>query len=269
MAAKGETRCVAMAAGAHPDDIEFVMAGTLLLLREAGAEIHMWNLANGCCGTSKLEPVEIARIRAGEARRSAELAGAALHPPITDDMAIFHEPKQLAKATAVIRQVKPDILLVPSPQDYMEDHQNACRVVVTAAFARGMRNYPTDPPVEPWMGPTVIYHALPHTLCDGLRRRLQAGLYVDVTTTHALKREMLAQHASQKEWLDETQGLDAYLITCDEIDREVGRMSGRYAMAEGWRRHDHTGFGPKGSDPLHRLLADRSHIDTEYEQGLG
>ena len=37
---------VVLAAAAHPDDIEFMMAGTLLLLKRAGAEIHMWNLAN-------------------------------------------------------------------------------------------------------------------------------------------------------------------------------------------------------------------------------
>ena len=38
---------VALASAAHPDDIEFMMAGTLLLLKETGAEIHMWNLSIG------------------------------------------------------------------------------------------------------------------------------------------------------------------------------------------------------------------------------
>mgnify|MGYP000867140096 CR=1 FL=1 len=44
-------RTVVLAAVAHPDDIEFMMAGTLFLLKQAGAEIHLWNLANGCCGS--------------------------------------------------------------------------------------------------------------------------------------------------------------------------------------------------------------------------
>jgi LmbE family N-acetylglucosaminyl deacetylase len=41
-----------LAAAAHPDDIEFMMAGTLLRLKDAGCEIHLWNLANGCCGSA-------------------------------------------------------------------------------------------------------------------------------------------------------------------------------------------------------------------------
>ncbi|HEX5102756.1 MAG TPA: PIG-L family deacetylase, partial [Pirellulaceae bacterium] len=43
----------ALAVAAHPDDIEFLMSGTLMLLRKAGYDIHYWNLANGCCGSSQ------------------------------------------------------------------------------------------------------------------------------------------------------------------------------------------------------------------------
>lgn len=32
---------VVLAAAAHPDDIEFMMAGTLLRLKDAGAQIHL------------------------------------------------------------------------------------------------------------------------------------------------------------------------------------------------------------------------------------
>jgi N-acetylglucosamine malate deacetylase 1 len=37
----------AIAVAAHPDDIEFMMAGTLLLLKRAGYEIHYFNLLSG------------------------------------------------------------------------------------------------------------------------------------------------------------------------------------------------------------------------------
>jgi len=37
----------ALAIAAHPDDIEFVMAGTLRLLRDAGWEVHYLNLSTG------------------------------------------------------------------------------------------------------------------------------------------------------------------------------------------------------------------------------
>ncbi|MCC7085693.1 MAG: PIG-L family deacetylase, partial [Pirellulales bacterium] len=39
------------AIAAHHDDIEFLMAGTLLRLCAAGWELHYMNLASGNCGT--------------------------------------------------------------------------------------------------------------------------------------------------------------------------------------------------------------------------
>ncbi|MEO8269951.1 MAG: PIG-L family deacetylase [Aureliella sp.] len=36
-----------LAIAAHPDDIEFVMAGTLLQLSQRGWQVHYFNIANG------------------------------------------------------------------------------------------------------------------------------------------------------------------------------------------------------------------------------
>ena len=73
-------------------------------------------------------------------------------------------------------------------------------------------------------------------------------------------RAMLACHASQKEWLDVTQGMDAYLDEMERMSREVGRMSGKFEYAEGWRRHSHLGFGPEEFDPVSDLLQDSLFI---------
>ena len=257
-----------LAVGAHPDDIEFMMAGTLLLLGEAGAELHMWNLANGSCGTAEHAKDEIVRLRRKEAEDAAEVAGATVYPPIADDLMLFYEPESLRKVAARVRQIQPDIMFVPSPQDYMEDHQNACRLAVGGAFARGMLNFETEPRQEPWSGETVIYHALPYGLHDGLRRRIYAGLYVDVASVLETKREMLACHRTQKKWLDESQGLNAYLNNMEEMCEEVGEMSGRFQHAEGWRRHSHLGFAPEDHDPLMEILGDRCWKDYRYQKKL-
>jgi LmbE family N-acetylglucosaminyl deacetylase len=259
---------VAMAIGAHPDDIEFTMAGTLLLLKRAGMHIHMWNLANGNCGTAVHEREEIARLRAVEAQASARVAGATIHPPIADDLAIFYEPSLLAQVAAVLREVKPAILLIPSPQDYMEDHANTCRLAVTGAFARGMRNFVTQPPVLPWGGDVVLYHAMPHGLRDGLRRRIQPGLFVNVGAVLATKRDMLSQHHTQKDWLDVSQAMDSYLAEMENMARQVGAMSQRFEFAEGWRRHSHLGFATADADPLRDILGDACWVDPVYERSL-
>ena len=69
---------------------------------------------------------------------------------------------------------------------------------------------------------------------------------------------MLACHASQKKWLDESQGHDSYLQTLRNLDEEVGRMSGLFRVAEGWRRHLHLGFCDEADDPLRAALPARA-----------
>lgn len=245
---------IALAAAAHPDDIEFMMAGTLLRLRDAGCEIHLWNLADGCCGSNALSREEAVAVRREESRASAVRAGGAVEPPLFHDLEILYDQQSLAKVASVIRRIQPDIILTQSPQDYMEDHQNTVRLVVSGAFTRGMRNFPTDPEVEPYDKAVAVYHALPHGLNDALRQPVVPHFFTDIASVLPRKRAMLACHASQKQWLDETQGMDAYLDEMERMSAEVGRMSGEYEFAEGWRRHSHLGFGPEDFDPISCLL---------------
>jgi LmbE family N-acetylglucosaminyl deacetylase len=259
---------VVLAAGAHPDDIEFMMAGTLLLLKEAGAEIHMWNLANGCCGTASHSREEIIRLRWQEAQDAARVAGATMHAPIFDDTEIFYDQPSIRRVAAIVREIQPDILLLQSPQDYMEDHQNSCRLLVTAAFCRGMTNFVTDPVRPTYDKPVAIYHAMPHGLRDGLRRLVRSGHYVDIASVLSCKREMLAQHRSQKEWLDVSQGMDSYLNQMEAVSARMGQLSGALSSAEGWRQHSHSGFAAEDHDPLKMLLASRCRIDEAYRESL-
>ncbi len=245
---------IALAAAAHPDDIEFMMAGTLLRLKDAGCEIHLWNLANGCCGSNTLPPDEAAAVRWSEAQASAASAGGTAHPPLFNDLEVFYDQPSLAKVAAVIRRIRPDIILTQSPQDYMEDHQNTARLVVSGAFTRGMKNFPTDPAVGPYDKPVALYHALPHGLNDALRQPVMPHFFTDITFVLDRKRAMLACHASQKQWLDETQGMDAYLDEMERMSREVGSLSGECEFAEGWRCHSHLGLGPEDFDPIVSLL---------------
>ena len=140
---------VAMAIAAHPDDIEFLMAGTLRRLAERGWQTHYLTLANGSCGSLTLGPSATARLRATEARAAARILGARFHPSLTPDCTILYGMPLLRRVAAIVRAVAPRVLLVPSPQDYMEDHTETCRLAVTAAFVRGMPNFRTTPPRRP------------------------------------------------------------------------------------------------------------------------
>ena len=246
----------ALALAAHPDDIEFVMAGTLILLRDAGYEIHYMNVSNGSCGTDSLSKEEIVVIREKEARQAAERVGASFHPSLTEDFAIFYEPVLLAEIAAIIRLVAPEILLLQSPVDYMEDHQNTVRLGASAAFVRGMPNFQTTPPYPPIQQPLAIYHAQPHGNRDVLRSEIFPDFAVDISSVIEQKTEMLACHTSQKTWLDVSQGMDAYLHTMQDLGKEVASWMGREGYAEGWRKRLHLGYGKEEFSPLEEALAD-------------
>ncbi|MCI0535746.1 MAG: PIG-L family deacetylase [Verrucomicrobiales bacterium] len=244
----------ALAIAAHPDDIEFVMAGTLLLLERAGWEIHYLNLSTGNCGSMEFNAAQTRRTRRREAQAAAKLLGAHWHPPLCDDLEIFYDLRTLRRLAAVIREVNPAIVLTHSPQDYMEDHMNASRLAVTAAFARGMPNFKTTPSRGAVEGEVTIYHAMPHGLCDQLGQPIRPAIFVNTKSVHGQKRQALAAHQSQKAWLDVSQGMDSYLRVMDEMSLAVGKMSRRFQHAEGWRRHAHMGFCAEVADPLCDVL---------------
>ncbi len=245
---------VAMAIAAHPDDIEFVMSGTLMLLGKSGYELHYMNVANGSCGSVIAGPRETAAIRTAEAENAASLIGATFYEPLVNDLEILYTQELVARLCAVLRQAQPEILLVPSLTDYMEDHINTARIAVTAAFCRNMPNFPTHPAVAPTFQDMAVYHAMPMGLTDQTRNPVIPGEFVDVTGVMDDKRRMLACHKSQKEWLDESQGHDNYIHLMDDMCGKVGARSGAFTFAEGWIRHLHLGFGPEDFDPLRAAL---------------
>ncbi len=256
-------RDTVLAVVAHPDDVEFMMAGTMLLLKDAGADIHFWNLANGNMGSVEYDRETLAAMRAAEARGSAELAGAGIREPLFDDLGIFYDRESLARVAAGIRDVNPTIVLTHPPSDYMEDHMNACRLAVSAAFTRGMPNYTTVPPRPPVDSQVAVYHCMPIGLMGPLCREVVPDIYVDVAGKQPLKRDMLACHRSQKEWLDVSQGHDSYLAAMEELASEMGRRSGRFRFAEGWFRHNHLGYGDATFDPLTAMLKGKTYEPSD------
>ncbi len=243
-----------LAIGAHPDDVEFMMAGTLLALAEVGYEPHVFVVASGSCGSMVIEKEELIRTRLEEAKNAAGQLGAHFHAPVVDDLEVTYTIPLLRKVAAVVRKAQPDIVLTHSPEEYMEDHSLTCRLAVTAVFSRGMPNFSTDPELPVYNKETVVYHSMPHGLCDYMGRPVSPECYVDITGVLETKTRALACHESQRSWLDTSQGLDSYLQAMQDMSREVGKLSGKFKAAEGWRYHNHLGFCGKGANPLVEAL---------------
>ncbi|MEM1069953.1 MAG: PIG-L family deacetylase [Planctomycetota bacterium] len=245
-----------LAIAAHPDDIEFLFAGTMLCLGERGWDLHYINLCDGSRGSTTMNREECAATRLEEAKQACRVLNATFYPPIYADMEACYNTANLKKVTAVVRTARPSIILAHSPVDYMEDHEVACRLAVSAAFSHGMPNLESDPPVDVFMDPVRVYHAQPIGNTTPLGEPVKPHFFIDNTSVIDKKVEALARHASQKQWLDESQGQDHYLETCRELAREMGQQSGQFEYAEGWRRHSHWGFCGPEDDPLREALAD-------------
>lgn len=265
---KKKTAPIVLAIGAHPDDIEFMAAGTLLLLKQAGCETHYINVANGNCGTVQYDRATIAKIRAAEARQAAQILGAHFHPSLVNDLEVFYDLKTLRRLSAMVREVRPSIVLTHGPLDYMEDHTNTCRLAVTAAFNHAVPNFKTKPARAAYEGNVVVYHWMPHGFCDGLRRRIFPGAYVNTTSVQSTKLAALARHRSQQHWLDTSQGMNSYLAAMEEMSLRLGKMSKKFKHAEGLRRHLHLGFATTETDPLAGLLGRNYLVNKNYERGL-
>ena len=241
---------------AHPDDIEFVAAGTLLRLKDLGWHIHYCNLANGCCGSAVTDRMETAGIRRVESERSAKLLGATYYPPICDDLDIFYNAENFAKVTAIVRQAKPTIILTHASVDYMEDHTETCRLAVSAAFAKGIPNFASNPTRPIFEEDVALYHAQPHGNRSPLGQLIHPSLSIPIDAVMERKLAMLECHRSQQEWLQTTQKMNSYLQTMLGLSAEVAKLSKLDCnYAEGWHQHLHLGLGAQDFDPLGRLFS--------------
>lgn len=254
-----------LAIGAHPDDIEIFMGGTFLLLGQAGYELHYMTIANGSGGTTTLDAATIASRRREEARRAAARAGAVFHESLCNDLEIVYARRLLGRVASVVREVAPRILLLHAPDCYMQDHINACRLGVSAAFGRNMRNFFVDPPRPTVPGDVTVYHAQPHLNRNQLRKFVRPEIYVDISTVLDDKLAMLGEHATQGTWLGESQGMQSYIETFKGAARELGTVSKKYEYAEGWRRHHPAGLCGENDDPLTDALKQRGLCATDEQ----
>jgi LmbE family N-acetylglucosaminyl deacetylase len=242
---------------AHPDDAEIFAGGTLALLAERGNQVVIATMTAGDCGTTEHSVEEISDIRRSESARSAQLIGAEYHCLGFHDLAIFNDDASRRKVTNAIRRFRAQLVITASPVDYHCDHEATSTLVRDACFGASAPNYRTHAlSTEP---PRVLA-AIPHLYfvdpAEGMDRdgRVQApGFVVDVASTFAKKREMLACHESQRAWLHRQHGMDDYLATMEVWCRARGALAAA-PYGEGFRQY--TGHPYPTAPLLQTLLGD-------------
>ena len=239
----------ALAFMAHPDDAEFLCAGTLIRLAAAGWKVHVASLAPGDCGTMTQTPWAISAVRTEEARRSAAVIGAEYHCLDERDGFVVYDKPTLRKSVDLFRRVGPSLVLTHAVKDYMMDHEMTSLLARAASFIFPAPNASAVPLREGWSPgfsrlkpglqlPPVpyLYYCDPVEGVDPLGRPVEPTTLVDISGQLEKKTEMLACHASQREWLRAHHGADEYLDAMRRMATTRGEPAG-VAAAEGFIQH--------------------------------
>lgn len=187
---------------AHPDDVDFGSGGTIATWTQSGIEVSYCVVTDGDAGgfDPEVPRSEIGGIRQEEQRK----AGAALG--VTDIEFLGYPDGRLTVTfelrrdiTRVIRRVRPDRMLVSSPQRDLHnlygshpDHLAAGEAALCAIYpdARNPFAYPDLLAEE-----GLDAHTVPEVWVMSPNDR--ADRYVDITDTFERKLAALREHASQ------------------------------------------------------------------------
>src|SRR5439155_21159353 len=154
----------------------------------------------------------ISNIRRREAAAAAAQIGAHYICAEFRDMAIFNDDRSRRRVTELLRRVRPALVITASPADYHCDHEATSILVRDACFGASAPNYKTGQDPEAQALPAIPHLYFADSV-GGVSRFgivIEPDFFVDVKTTFAIKREMLAKHESQREWLKRQHGIDDY-----------------------------------------------------------
>jgi len=240
---------------AHPDDAEFLAAGTLAHLATHGAVIHMATMTAGDCGSTILPPAKITRIRQKEAQRSANLIKASYACLQEKDLLVIYDGRTIKKVLELVRRADPDLVLTHSPVDYMVDHETTSRLCQSACFGAMAPNFKTGArrPAKAVRRVPHLYYAQPFGGRDIVGEPIPPKLCVDISTTIDLKEKMLACHESQRAWLRAQQDISQLDDPMRKMAQQAGGLCG-FRWAEGFRQHLGQGFPQENL--LRSLLGD-------------
>ncbi len=236
---------------AHPDDAEFLCAGTLAHLAARGMKVHIATMTAGDCGSTVLPAAEISTIRRREAQRASKLIGAGYSCLNEKDLSVFYNRKTLGKVMALVRTTNPAMVFTHSPVDYMVDHEITSQLCQTACFGAMSPNFRTGNgrSAKPVRSVPHLYYAEPFGGRDILGREIHGRVFVDIASTFSLKAQMLSCHESQQSFLRAQQGIPLLIDMMRSMADRAGKLL-HLETAEGFFQHLGQGF------PQDNLLGD-------------
>lgn len=191
----------AMVIAAHPDDIEFVVAGSLAKWVQAGTRVRYVLATSGDAGSHEpgMSRQALARIREAEQRAAAQVVG-------VDEVVFLGYPDCEVEPTLAlrrdlvreIRRFKPDTIVCFDPTrlfvdgGYINhpDHRAVAQAAVDAVAPTASMPLAFEDLREQGLEPHRVKELL-------VASNSESNVWIDISETIELKIEALRQHASQ------------------------------------------------------------------------
>lgn len=126
--------------GAHPDDVEIGMAGTIAKFANMGKKVGICDLT-----TANLSSNGTVELRKQEAQKASEILN--LHTRIILDMpdrGLYMKEEYIKKIVRIIREYQPMIIFTPYQVDRHPDHGNCTHLVEEALFSAGIKKFDSE-----------------------------------------------------------------------------------------------------------------------------
>lgn len=179
-----------LAVVAHPDDADYLCAGTLARAKADGAQIGICVMCKGDRGQSAKPIRNLAMVRRREMTEAAKILGATLLRCDFGDAELFDGPTQRKKLVEIYRRFKPTLVLAHCAEDYHSDHRAASALAEAASWYCASAGHKSVAAVMKRQPAVWWMDAMNMT-------GFEPGFYVDISGYVELKCRMLRCHKSQ------------------------------------------------------------------------
>ena len=191
-----------LAIGAHPDDVELACGGTLAQAAARGQRVGILHLTCGEAGT---------RGTPAERRAEAENAAAALGAATLEFLDFGDGRLRTGEAEedaliALLRRLRPELVLSPTPSDRHPDHGRAHALVEAACFYAGLRRRGQGEPHRP----AAVFSFMQHD-------PFEPSFVVDATAGWPAKLAALDAYRSQLHQAGETRDEPATKVASEDF----------------------------------------------------
>lgn len=174
-----------LAFGAHPDDVEIGMAGTIAKFTKLGYKVAICDLTE-----AELSSNGDTATRRKEAESADKILGVSKRFNLSfSDRGLYLSEDSIKQVVSLIRMTKPSIVFSPYEIDRHPDHGNCTKIIEEAVFSSGIRKFNVNTTHEA--------HKVNHVFQYMINGFHRPNFIVNISETIQLKKEALEAYESQ------------------------------------------------------------------------